>query len=171
MRVDAVGPPCPILPPASPDLLRPVPVRQECENRRGGGSHRAPGRPQKEISHQVVHHAQRHQPSVERGAFRVWEGLAGIVAPSAHPHPVTSCQGHHCCPSLCTFFLSLSRWIDPAARNGISQDCGSRRERQILGTEDHPNRCHPVRSVKTSALSCTGDKSHIHRLKLRQPIH
>lgn len=53
-------------------------------------------------------------------------------------------------PSMVTHGLSLclSRRIDPAARNGISQDCGARREWQVLGTQDHPNRCHPVRSVK-----------------------
>ena len=55
------------------DLFGPVPVGQERENRGGGGGDRAAGRPQEEISHQVVPHAQRHQPSVEWGAFCLWE--------------------------------------------------------------------------------------------------
>lgn len=77
------SPSLPVSPPtASPDLLWPVPVRQERENGRGGGSRRAAGRPQEEISHQVVRHAQRYQPSVERGAFRLREGL---LPPHLHP--------------------------------------------------------------------------------------
>lgn len=55
--------------PIAPDLFRAVSVRQERENRSGGGGDWAAGRPKEEVSHQVVHHTQRHQPSVERGAF------------------------------------------------------------------------------------------------------
>lgn len=51
------------------DLFRTVSIRQECEDGSRGGGDRAARRPQEEIPHQVVDHAQCHQPSVERGAF------------------------------------------------------------------------------------------------------
>lgn len=42
------------------DLFRPVFIWQKRENWRGGGGGWAAGGPEEEISHQVVHHTQRH---------------------------------------------------------------------------------------------------------------
>lgn len=117
------------------DLFRTVSIRQECEDGSRGGGDRAARRPQEEIPHQVVDHAQCHQPSVERGAFCFWEGAENMVKINDKKKKILPHD----------FNLLMSR-TDPASRIGLSTARGPRGEREVSGPQDHPSWCPSIRS-------------------------